>query len=68
MRFANASSGQLQARIDSKDILAIQQLARYHTDIDRGGLCKRLYLVFNRRRLNIPEAHERRDDVERTGR
>ena len=55
----------LQARIDAKEITAIQQLARYHTDILTEADYVNAYIWYSiAAALNIPEAHDQRDDVE----
>ena len=55
----------LQARIDAKDILAIQQLARYHTDILTEADYVNAYIWYSiAAALSMPEAHDRRDDIE----
>ena len=55
----------LQARIDAKDIWAIPQLARYHTDIVEEADYVNAYIWYSiAAALNMPDAHDRRDDVE----
>ena len=55
----------LQARIDAKEITAIQQFARYHTDILTEADYVNAYIWYSiAAALNMPEAHHQRDDVE----
>ena len=55
----------LQARIDAKEITAIQQFARYHTDILTEADYVNAYIWYSiAAALNMPEAHNQRDDVE----
>ena len=56
---------ELQARIDAKDVSAIQQLARYYTDILAETDYVNAYIWYSiAAALNMPEAHDQRDDVE----